>query len=201
MNLKSCDKTDELRRLAAQIAIQLPESVADARRVLKMAGDLLDNFLVEGGAERSPWQRARRLGWRIDADAEDPVPGDHVDLAPAPGPIAAIACSLATLLVTVPLSAALLVGLDYSGGFCFLCGVLIAAMLFGSGPALLLAVVSPIVHNILVLPPVLQFNSPTTRDLLVAGFYMVAAVAVPWLMRRAPDLQRLAARLSQRRPA
>lgn len=40
-------KTDALRRLSMQIAVQLPESVADAHIVLQLVKDLLDKFLVE----------------------------------------------------------------------------------------------------------------------------------------------------------
>jgi hypothetical protein len=76
MRLMSTDETDELRRLALQIAIQLPACVEDARLVLAMAGECLDNFLIDAP---TPMQRAKRLGWRLDAAATDQV-------APAPAP-------------------------------------------------------------------------------------------------------------------
>lgn len=41
-------KTDALRRLAMQIAVQLPESVAEAMIVLQLSRDLLEKFMVEG---------------------------------------------------------------------------------------------------------------------------------------------------------
>lgn len=66
MRLMSSGETDELRRLALQIAIQLPADIRDARRVLDMAGECLDEFLIEAP---SPRQRAKRLGWRLDAAA------------------------------------------------------------------------------------------------------------------------------------
>lgn len=42
MGMQSSEKTDGLRRLALQLALQLPESVEDARRVLAMTGECLD---------------------------------------------------------------------------------------------------------------------------------------------------------------
>jgi hypothetical protein len=41
-------KTDVLRRLAMQIAVQLPESVTEAHTVLELARDLLDKFMIDG---------------------------------------------------------------------------------------------------------------------------------------------------------
>ena len=40
------DAEASLRRLAVQIATQLPENPADARRVLALTGILLENFLA-----------------------------------------------------------------------------------------------------------------------------------------------------------
>lgn len=45
-------KTDALRRLAMQIAVQLPDSVSDADIVLELVRDLLHRFMIDARKAR-----------------------------------------------------------------------------------------------------------------------------------------------------
>jgi hypothetical protein len=48
----------ELRRLATQIASMLPENTSEARQVLRLAAELVDNFLA---AEEEPPTKPRLI--------------------------------------------------------------------------------------------------------------------------------------------
>lgn len=191
MNPDIHEKTDELRRLALQLAIQLPENVTDARRVLVMTSECLDKFLIDPGGRLTPLQRARRLGWRVDLAEPEDLPAPEV-LAPAPGPT--IGWTLASLVISVPLSAMLWHTIGHGAYLTFGFFVIAIAMTFGAWPGLLLAAVSAIANNLLVLPPALEFTPPSRLELVCAVFYVVFALLMPPLTRRIKLLRQLAAR-------
>jgi hypothetical protein len=198
MGLQTIEKTDHLRRLALQLALQLPEAVDDARRVLTMTGQCLDEFLIDRSPGPSAWQRARRLGWRAapdlvpDLGAEGCQVGD--DRPRSLSAVRALCVALATLGVSAP-AAMLLVRIAGVGdGFCFGFAVILVSMVFGTIPALVLAGASLLVHNLVVLPPAFTFQAPTVQECVLAGFYVIFALTVPPLMRRVDRLRGLAAR-------
>ena len=192
MGMQSSEKTDGLRRLALQLALQLPESVEDARRVLAMTGECLDQFLIEQSGSLSAWQRAKRLGWRVDVAAEN-RPGLAAAEA-SPSVSRALCWALATLGVTAPLALLLVNTVGGGAGFCFGFAVILISVVFGVLPALALAGASPIIHNLVVVPPAFALQVPSKQELVWAVFYVFFALSVPPLLRRLNHLRRLAAR-------
>lgn len=169
--------TDPHRRLATQIAIQLPENVAEAHRVLDLAGECIDDFLVEPSPAR---RRAGRLGWGVDVAV--------ATLAPAPmlrrARIWPTLLALSTLALSLPV-ATLMVGLFGIGaGVTFMFAVTIVALLVGTVPALVLSAVTALLHNLFVVPPALEFSRPTAAEIVMAGCYLLISFVIPWLATR-----------------
>jgi hypothetical protein len=185
------NKTDEMRRLALQLAIQLPEDVADARRVLGLTRQCLEKFLVEQD-RGSPYQRAARLGWRLSL--VDNVAGDEAAPAAAATRLRQMLLALGTLLISVP-AGMLALALIGAGAISILgLGVMIVALVFGRPSALLLAAASAVVHNLLLVPPMLQLSWPDAPEMLFAGLYVLIALSVPWIASHARWIRELAGR-------
>jgi hypothetical protein len=185
MGLQTFEKTDDLRRLALQLALQLPETVDDARRVLAMTGQCLDEFLIDRSGGLTPLQRARRLGWRAAPDlVPELVSDDCRGCDRSPSVARALCLALATLGVSAPAAGA---------GFSFGFAVILVAMVCGTVPAMVLALASAIIHNLLVVPPALTLQAPTTTEWVWAAFYVFFAVSIPPFLRRLDRWRRLAA--------
>lgn len=115
----SAQSSEALARLSLQIAIQLPENVDDARRVLALAASHVESRRGLTPARR----RAIMLGWRLDLveqlGIEEPAP------ARSRGRQVAIA-SLLGLAIWLPLAALLVWAI---GG-----GALLSALVGGVSP-------------------------------------------------------------------
>jgi hypothetical protein len=109
---------------------------------------------------------------------------------PVPTNNAALFYTLATLLVTVPLSTILSVFVPHGGALFYAFGVMGAAMVFGTRPALLLAVLSPIFHNLLDVFPTWSLTLPDKIEAICAAFYLTTALVMPWAIRNSLRLRR-----------
>lgn len=196
MGLQTFEKTDEMRRLALQLALQLPETVDDARRVLAMTGQCLDEFLIDRSGSVTALQRARRLGWRA---APDLVPelgsGDCQGCDRSLSIERALCVALATLAISAPIAAVLMQTVGAGAGFTFGFAVILAAMVCGTAPALVLALASAIIHNLLVVPPAFTLQRPSTTEWVCVAFYVFFAVSIPPFLSRLDRWRRLAASL------
>jgi K+-sensing histidine kinase KdpD len=74
------------------------------------------------------------------------------------------------------------------------------AMVFGARYALILALLSPLLHNLFDVPPMLSFTWPTVPEIALAVFYMVLAIAVPWMIRLSARVRTAALRGSTNSP-
>lgn len=185
------DETDELRRLALQIALQLPANVGDARRALALAGECLDQFLIE----KTPTAvRAGQLGLRLVV----PAASDAASLPArpsSPSPAAVGLCCFAALAFSSGLGLLLLwlfgAGTGVSGSL----AVAIIALLFGPRPAILLALLAACSTNLFAVPPSLEFTVPTKVEFAILLVNSAIALAVPWIQARREPLREASRRI------
>jgi hypothetical protein len=170
-------ETDSRRRLAAQLAIQLPQNVAEAHYVLNLTGDMVDHFLVEPMGEAH--RRARRLGWRLEQAAAD----DRVPLL-APGLAWATLWGLSSLGLSLPIGAGMVALFGAGAGMTFAVATMVVALVLGTLPAFALAIVTPVLHNLFIVPPALHFTPPTNGEIIAAASYLLIAVLVPFVDRQ-----------------
>lgn len=190
------EQTDELRRLALQLALQLPASVADARKVLAMTGECLDDFLIEKAEAGSAAARASRI-WRRSPRLQ------VVGAAPAPAPaelprLAVVLCSLIVLALSAAVSAASLRLVGYGALGPSVLGVTVIALLFGRRAALASAVLAFLLVNWAVIPPSWDLQAPSVYELSGAVMYLAAAVIVPWIQARRDPLRMASLRVVSR---
>lgn len=190
--LRDPEQTDELRRLALQLALQLPASVSDARKVLAMTSECLDDFLIEKAEAGSAAARASRL-WRPRL----------VEAAPPPVPIetprlAVLFCCLGVLAVAIVLGAVTTHLVGYGALGSSVLGVTVIALLFGRGAALMSAALAFLLINWAVIPPVWNLQAPTAYELCGAVMYFLTAVIVPWIQARREPLRTVSLRIASK---
>ncbi|MGC2781120.1 MAG: DUF4118 domain-containing protein [Bradyrhizobium sp.] len=167
-------QTEPMRRLALQIAAQLPENIEEARAVLDQVADLLENFMI--AKPHAAWLR-RRLS----------VP---VTTARLP-PLCAILLTLVTLLLLLPLG----VGSARAGGqeaifvWVLLYGVVIDSLVFGRWCGVLFALLGCAGYRLLLGPPQFAFSAPTLMEVVRTVGLVVLALWLPGFAGRA-DLLR-----------
>lgn len=179
------NETDPRRRLALQIALQLPANVAEARQVLELAGDVLDDFMIEGSS--SAHRRARLLGWGA-ARLEGVEPQRPAAISPARVRAWSILWGLTSLAVTVPLGALLVQQLGHGAVMSLLLGVVVVALIFGAVPALVLSIASTVMLNLL-LGPALAFQVPIVFEAIAAAGFLISSLLVPWLAERRGNIR------------
>lgn len=187
------EQTEAARRLALQLAIQLPEDAAEARRVLSLTGELLEDYMLP---QPSALQRARRLGWGVAAEAAAPAPAARYRKA-----LLGIAWGLATLVVTTPLGFALVELFGRGSGLIFTMGVAIVGVVLGRLPAIAVALASALFYNLVMLAPALEFNVPSFAELIFAVCYLATALIVPWFSERRRQIQAVVIRETDERRA
>jgi len=200
MGVVTSAKTDEMRRLAMQLAIQLPESVEDAHKVLNLTREFLDQFLIE--RTKSPFHaRAALLGWNLNLGVGKQTPlidsGEIllVESTPRrPSLLLALLLGLSTLFVSVPAGMGLIAALGSGSYLTFLLAISCVGLILGQPAALALATATPFIHNLLIVPPAFEFTAPGREEFMCAGFYLATALITPWLAMRAPRIRRYAAR-------
>lgn len=193
--LREPEQTDELRRLAVQLALQLPASVADAHRVLELTKECLDEFLVEKAEVRSAKARARRL-WRVRPQpiqvSAPPAP------ASTPGVFAVILCCLGALALAALVGAVAVRWIGYGALTANILAVTSVGLLFGRNAALGSAAAAFMLTNWVVLPPAWDLNWPTTYEICGLVAYTFAAVVVPWIQARREPLRAASLRVVER---
>jgi K+-sensing histidine kinase KdpD len=111
----------------------------------------------------------------------------------------ALLYTLGTLLVTAPLAFLLSAFVpSHIGTFFYAIGVMSVSMVFGTRCGLILALISPVLHNLFDIPPTFSFTWPQPIEVVSAVCFLSIAVAVPFLMRTA---FRIRVALAQPRPA
>lgn len=186
------EQTDELRRLALQLALQLPASVADARKVLELAGECLDDFLIEKDAPCSAAARARRL-WR------GPRPLTIADQAAGePSRLAVFLCCLGVLAIAALVGAVATHLVGYGALGSSVIGVTVVALLFGRAAALMSSALAFLLINWVVIPPSWDLQMPSVRELCGAAMYVAAALIVPWIQVRREPLRQASLRAVSR---
>lgn len=186
------EQTDELRRLAVQLALQLPASVAAARKVLALTGECLDGFLIEREAE-SAAARARRL-WRRP---RTPV----VNATPLPQPPARLAvflCCLGVLALSAGFGAVAVRTVGFGAVGLNLLAIASIAILFGRGAALASVGLAYAMTTWAVMPPAWDLNWPTAYELCGLALYVLAALLIPWIEARRVPLREATLRVASR---
>jgi hypothetical protein len=181
--------TDPARRLALQLAIQLPADVAEAHQALALTKILLDDFLAEGNS--SAHRRARQLGWGAAREHLKLVPPSAAPPREVP-PLCTAAWTVVSLMLALPIAMLLQREVGYGAGMVFATEVTLVALIFGSLPALALAAVIPMLHNLVVIPPLMHFNTPSRAELVLGFSYVVLALLVPWVADRRQAIRRIA---------
>ncbi|MEY9158269.1 hypothetical protein [Bradyrhizobium japonicum] len=189
------EQTDELRRLAVQLALQLPASVADARRVLALTNECLDDFLIERGEPRSAAARANRI-WRRAAPPADVVAPPVPARAPAALPL--LLCCLVVLAIASSIGALSIRLIGYGALGPNVLGVTAIALLFGRGAALASVPLAFLLNNLAVIPPAWDLAWPSTYELCGVVMYLAAAVFVPWIQARREPLRAASLRVVER---
>jgi K+-sensing histidine kinase KdpD len=182
--LRDPEQTDELRRLAVQLALQLPASVSDARRVLALTSECLDEFLIEK-PQPSAAARASRIWSR-----PRPMVTNATPLTSPPRRLAVFLCCLGVLSIAAVLGGLALRLVGYGAVGANVLGVVAVALLFGRGAALMSAALAFLLMNWAVVPPAWDLSLPTTYELCGGVMYGVAAIVVPWIQARREPLRR-----------
>lgn len=191
--LREPEQTDELRRLAVQLALQLPVSIKDARRVLELTTECLDGFLIDQAEAGSATARARRL-WRrprsIVVNAT-PVP-------PRPPLFAVFLCCLGALALAAALGAASIRLVGFGAVGLNMLAIMMIALLFGRGAALASSALAYALTTWAVMPPAWVLDWPTPHELCGAGMYALTALIVPWIHARREPLREASLRAAAR---
>jgi Domain of unknown function (DUF4118) len=162
-------------RLALQVAMQLPENVDEARRVLNDANNLLENFLA-------PVPREIQRRPPISLEVEPVLPLSR-------------AATLTTIVgfFFAPLGAVLaaLTGLEAASLWTLLVGESWVSLVLGRPSGIIFSVLASLAHNFFARPPMFEFNAPVAAEFLqLAGFIMIAVV-LPAIARSASRFRRL----------
>ncbi len=183
--------TDNVRRSAMQIAVQLPENVDEARATLAQAQDLLENFLVRVPLEFvQPGESDQEVVQPTAARAS--VAGASRGGAPSLGAGRAALATVGLISAFVPaaLGLAWLAGVGAVSGWILSVGIILTSLVFGSVYAATFAVFAAIAHGYIlaVLSVGLSFPS-VTEAVAVAGF-LGLALGLPPLVRSVTVLRR-----------
>jgi len=163
--------TDRIRRLALQLAVQLPEDVNEARATIEALQLSLEGFLI----------RAPREIWNKPAEAFQP-PGLALHRR-------ALGWTLLVALVAGILGAAWTFAMEstFGSGFALAIGLCAIALTFGSLYGLIYAPLAVVVHSFLAGP--FAFTRPSDDELVRTAGLMLLAVVLPWLANNAARLR------------
>jgi hypothetical protein len=163
-------------RLALQVAMQLPENIDEARRVLSDANNLLENFLIP--APRELPRRPLFIPQKVE-----PI----LSLSRA-----AIVTTIAGFLFA-PLGAMLasLTGLEAASAWTLLVGESWVSLVLGRPSGIIFSVLASLGHNFFARPPAYEFNPPVPDEFLQLVGFLVIALLLPAIARSAPRLRQL----------
>lgn len=169
-------QTDQARRLALQLVVQLPDDVKDARAVLDETADLLEGYLIRGPHEAA--------GRRLVALPDSP-------------PIAAAAAFWTGLafLVLAPVAVGLAHVLDIraAAAYVFCAGVVGCAIVFGRWYGVAFALCCAPTYNLFVIAPLTAFTWPMPVEAVMLSAQLALAWLAPALANNAALLRRGAA--------
>ncbi|MGC2775701.1 MAG: hypothetical protein WA418_08675 [Bradyrhizobium sp.] len=183
--------TDNVRRSAMQIAVQLPENVDEARATLAQAQDLLENFLV-----RDPLE-AVRLG-ESNQVAPLTATGAFVPGASRRGALPPLGAGRATLATVALISAfvpaaiglAWFAGLESVSGWILSAGIILTSLVLGSGCGAVFAVCAVIAHGYILAILSVGFSFPSATEIIAMAGFFGLALALPPLVRSVEALRR-----------
>lgn len=168
--------TDLDRRLAAQLVIQLPADLAEARRVLALTSEMLEGFLVEQPAIN----RVAQSGWGGASTAAAWIAGARLTSWQRAG----VTISFVLLSLALACLVAQVLG---AGGTVTLSFLAIAtSLLFGAGPGLAMAAFCLVANNLLFVPPALELTIPTKMEFLFGVYLVLVVLSAPTLARISP---------------
>ncbi len=165
--------TDHLRRAALQIAMQLPENVGEARRVLHLADGLLEDFLITAPREvcSPPLQPA-------------------IERAPAARPLFLAVLTVLAVAVLTPLAAlaSWCTGAEPASGWVLAVGLFVVALTFGRSYGTLFSVLAVLSYHLAMAP---AWALPSVLELVRLAGYCATALLLPQLATSACKLRRL----------
>jgi hypothetical protein len=169
------------------------------RQMTAALDDVAGEVLMFGG---DAWPESAKDGYSTDIC---PISGPDLEAYPSetdpPPPSTALLFTLATLMVSAPLSFLLSAIAPHGGSLFYAFGVMAVSMVFGTRYALVLAVLSPLLHNLFDVLPSLTFTFPDKVEIVVAVFYMATALVMPWAVRSSLRLRRFLGRPKPPTPA
>jgi K+-sensing histidine kinase KdpD len=71
----------------------------------------------------------------------------------------------------------------------YIIGVTLIAAVLGTRHAVLGSLISPFLHNFFIVPPVLTFTAPSSREYVAGITTMIMALLVPYLIKNAGTIQ------------
>ncbi|MBR1033052.1 DUF4118 domain-containing protein [Bradyrhizobium liaoningense] len=191
--LREPEQTDELRRLAVQLALQLPASIKDARKVLELTTECLDDFLIDKAEAESAAARARRR-WRRPR----PIEVNATPVPVRPPVFAVFLCCLGALALAAALGAVSVRLIGYGEIGLTMLAISMIALLFGRGAALASSALAYVLTTWAVIPPAWALDWPTTHELCGAALYVLTAVIVPWIQAKREPLREASLRVAAR---
>ncbi|MBR0695979.1 hypothetical protein [Bradyrhizobium lablabi] len=175
--------TDASRRAALQLAFQLPENIEEARGVLHDTRYLLENFLIIG-----PREVVQPPPIQLQPRASRPLSVARILLLTVPG--AGIFGLLAAL-------AAYASGQEMGSSFVLAVGVVLATLVLGRRSGALFALLGVVSHNLLVVPPVLEFSAPTFPEFLRLAGLLALVLVLPTAAACASPLREMCQRFGR----
>jgi hypothetical protein len=169
--------TDPQRRLALQLAIQLPQDHAEAREVLDLTGELLDGFMRE---RSSAQRRALKLGWGIVKRLPAPSCGRPRWLTAC----CVLGCALLALTASTLAGLALFAEFHMGAIMSYAVCVTLVALVLGTWPALAVSAGAALLFNWLVVPPLWQLTAPSAPEVIALAGYVLLSLIVPWIAER-----------------
>jgi hypothetical protein len=159
-----------------ELAVQLPEDVGQARAILERTAEVLEVVLV----------RAPHELWNMPAieveHAADSVKHEQ-----------AFVWTLLLLAVLAPIGAlaARILDCEDCSGWILLGGVVVTSLAFGQLYGVLFSLGSGFAHNLLAVPPILEFSEPTRYEIVRLTGCLLLSVSLPAIANAAPYLRGL----------
>jgi hypothetical protein len=182
--------TDNVRRSAMQIAVQLPENVDEARATLAQAQDLLENFLVRvplepaqlgGGDQVVPTTAARTFVTGASCGGTPPLGAGRAALA---------AVALISAFVPAAMGLAWLAGVGAVSGWILAIGIILTSLVFGSAYGAVFAVLAAVAHGYVLAVVSVGLSFPSVSEVVAVAGFLGLALGLPPLVRRVTALRR-----------
>ncbi len=182
--------TDNVRRSAMQIAVQLPENVDEARATLEQAQDLLENFLVRVPLEAAQFGGSDQVVAPTAERASVAGASRSAARALGAGRAALVTVALISAFTPAAMGLAWLAGVEAVSGWVLSVGIILTSLVLGSGYGVAFAACAAIAHCYILAALSVGFSFPSVTEVVpMAGFFGLA-LALPPLVRHVEDLRR-----------